>query len=382
MKFTIEKSLLLPAALKACSLVPASSGVVALRNVWLCAENEALSLMSTDSQVEFTGSVSAVIDSDGLVGVPGKNFGELVKRLPDGPIKFELDKENKFLVVKSGRSSYKLAVVHKNWFQPLSPFPDGKTAGFEGEELSRLIERVSFAIGGDNSENEVFSNLCIRPLPDGRVQFCGLNGHTCAIATLPEGNSLHSRLSGSDILIQKKFLPHIRRMVKGEAEIAITDKRIFFRADGVLSVPLSSESYPDCDIFLDKFKEEGVSRMIVNRDAMLRALDRVSFLGGGITLGAVFAFSPEELVITASGDTGAIEEVVPVEFTGGLESVPFAVNSFNDCCSHVEGENLEMQFCGRELPCSIVGVDTSDYIVVTMPFRMAETVYYTEDDDA
>ena len=55
MKLTIMKEHIIEGLQKAASIIPAKSGAAYLRSLWLKAEGDKLTIMSTDANIEFTG---------------------------------------------------------------------------------------------------------------------------------------------------------------------------------------------------------------------------------------------------------------------------------------------------------------------------------------
>ncbi len=66
---------------KSANIIPAKTGAAFLRTIWLQCENGNLNVMSTDSNLEFRGSYPATIEGEGLAGVQGRAFYDLVKQL-------------------------------------------------------------------------------------------------------------------------------------------------------------------------------------------------------------------------------------------------------------------------------------------------------------
>ena len=77
---------------KSSAIIPAKTGAAFLRTIWLEAASGVLRILSTDSSLEFTGQYAAKVTEEGLCGVQGKNFFELVRKLPPGEIGLTLDR--------------------------------------------------------------------------------------------------------------------------------------------------------------------------------------------------------------------------------------------------------------------------------------------------
>ncbi|MDR3073330.1 MAG: DNA polymerase III subunit beta, partial [Deltaproteobacteria bacterium] len=92
MLVNVFKENVIEALSKAANIIPAKTGAAYLRSIWLRAEKGALSIMATDSNIEFSGSYTAEVVRDGLVGVNGRNFVDLFRKLSSGvPVSLSLE---------------------------------------------------------------------------------------------------------------------------------------------------------------------------------------------------------------------------------------------------------------------------------------------------
>ena len=91
MLFTVKKENIIEGLQKAAGIIPTRAGAAYLRSLWIKAEGEVLTIMATDANIEFTGTYPADVKEPGLVGVNGRNFVDLVRRLPAGELRIRLD---------------------------------------------------------------------------------------------------------------------------------------------------------------------------------------------------------------------------------------------------------------------------------------------------
>ena len=108
MKITLVKEHIIEGLQKAASIIPSKTGAAYLRSIWLKAEGSSVSIMSTDANIEFTGTYQATVAEPGLAGVQGRAFVDLVRQLPSGDITRTTDEEGKSLLLQQGRRKYKL----------------------------------------------------------------------------------------------------------------------------------------------------------------------------------------------------------------------------------------------------------------------------------
>ena len=103
MLFTVKKEHVIEGLQKAAGIIPTRAGAAYLRSLWIKAEGETLTIMGTDANIEFTGTYPADVKEPGLVGVNGRNFVDLVRRLPAGDLRIRLDDATGSVILEQGR---------------------------------------------------------------------------------------------------------------------------------------------------------------------------------------------------------------------------------------------------------------------------------------
>ena len=388
MYLTVKKEQIIEGLQKAASIIPSKAGAAYLRSIWLQAskkpEGDALTIMSTDVNIEFTGIYPSEVREEGTAGVNGRAFVELLRRLPGGDIVLRLDEESHILTVEQGRRSYKLPTVDPVWFQPLPPFPEEGAVLWAGDFFQDIIDRVAFCISDDDSA-EGLACLYLKAGDSGKVDVCGLNGHQFAMVRFIN-DELAALLPENGLLIQKKYVNELRKWLgSDEVMLNISERRFHIRTGSgseTLSIPRSANfSYPDHLSFLARLEAGNTSHLDVDRKETLNALDRLLIFNNDSDRCTYFRFSPQDVELSAQGqETGSATEHLEGGFSGDLELIAFPTRSLMDILGHFQSSSLHCTFTGAEGPCGITGPDDAEYTVILMPMKIAESSYYTEED--
>jgi len=381
---------------KSSGIIPAKTGAAFLRTIWLEAVPGALRILSTDSSLEFVGQYAAQVTEEGLCGVQGKSFFELVRKLPAGEIGLTLDAESGNLLIKQGARRYKLPVSDRNWFQSFSPFPAEGNVTWSGDFLQEIIDRVAYCIS-DEDTMEAMACMLFKSADGAKVEVCGLNGHQFSLVGFLN-DDIHSMLPAEGILIQKKYVTELKRwLTADEIELAISQKRLFFRtqqhdvakegADPSLetfSLPLSYYQYPDYNAFVSKLTTEGVSTLTIDRLELVDALERVAIFNTDNNRCAYFLFDgPGELSIRSQGqEAGEASETLECVFTGDMDKVAFPTKDLTDILGHFHSQRVVLTLTGAEGPCGITGEEDAESLVIIMPMKIVEETYYSEEEIA
>lgn len=381
MLVSVQKENVIESLQKAAGIIPSRSGSPALRSVWLEAKEKFLTIMATDSSIEFTGICSATVKSEGFVGVNRRNFVDLIRRLSTGDLQIEYTDTT--LIVKQGRRTYKLPANDPSWFQKLSDFPaEGSVLG-SGDFFQEIIDRVFFCIKDDETLDAT-SCLYLKPTGDGNIDACGLNGFQFALTKFTHAE-LAAILPEEGILIQRYYVTELRKWLSGEKiEINITPKQLFIRSSEgkeMLTLPCAGYIYPDCSSFMNRINKPDAAKLIINRKDFLEALDRLSIFNTESNRCTYFDLNQDEMILSSQGqDRGSANEVLEVSYTGNISRIAFPTKNLMEILTHYQSEKLLLTLTGVEGPCSIVGTEDPDYIVLIMPMKINDEDWYYEEE--
>lgn len=386
MKLKVQKATIIDGLIKAAAVLPSKAGAAYLRSIWLKAKDGTLSIMATDANIEFVGVYPADIEEEGLIGVQGAAFVDLVRKLPNGQLDLYAEDGGSTILVKEGRRSYKLPINGPEWFQEFSAFPEESPVIWTGEVFLDILSRVPFCIDDDDAR-EATACVCFKPRANDRLDVCGLNGHQFALVSYIQPD-LCAKLGESDLLIQKKYLPDIRKWLDpNEIEINLSDKRLYLKGKNgaeLLSVPRAHFSYPDYNLFMSKLDAPGISELNLSRQEAIDALGRIAIFNTESDRCVFMDLGDSELKLSAEGaDVGSALEELEASYSGVLKKIAFPTKSLMEIFGHFQSERMNMLFTGAEEPCGIKGADPEDrdYLVIIMPMKVSEKSYYAEEED-
>lgn len=373
---------------KSASIIPVKTGAAFLRTIWLSGSNGTLSIMSTDSNLEFCGAYPSEIKEEGLAGVQGRAFCDLVRRLT-GELTIKSDDKNQNILVEQGPRKYKLPVNDPEWFQKFSAYPEDSTTVFwSGDFLQEIIEKIAFCISEeDGMEAIACMYLYPQPEPDaeGRkvIEVCGLNGHQFSMYAFVN-DDVYEILPKDGVLIQKKYLSELKKwLTADEIELSISGKRLFFRSGDkkeTFSLPLSFYQYPNYRNFLNKLEDENASMLTLSRTELMDALERISIFNTDSNRCTHFMFDGDEVVLYSQGqEIGTATEALQATYAGGMKRIAFPTKNLIEILGHFSSDKVHFTLTGAEAPCGIRGDDDPNYLVILMPMMIQEETYYAEE---
>ena len=152
-----------------------------LQALWIRAdaEKDEIVLSATDSHAEYTARIKATVVSSGLVGVNGKIFIDLVKRMEGGEVTI---KANKNIANElQGKKRYSLPLMERSWYQENEQMPES-TVYIASDLFKEAIEKVSFCIHSDPAQEGI--NCLFIGRREKEVKIVGMDGGMMAMQAL------------------------------------------------------------------------------------------------------------------------------------------------------------------------------------------------------
>ena len=148
MRFTCEKSMLVQGLNIASRTVAQKSSLSVLEGI-LCKAGLDLSLTGYNMETAITCTVDAEVTDAGECILPARLFGDIVRRLPEGPVTVVVD-ENYRVSIRSGYAAFTISAENAEDYPELPDVNSGRPVEIPQGELKKLISGTIFAV----SENQ------------------------------------------------------------------------------------------------------------------------------------------------------------------------------------------------------------------------------------
>ena len=169
MRFTCEKSMLVQGLNIAGRTVAQKSSLSAIEGI-LCKAGLGISLTGYNMETAITYNVAAEVTDPGECILPAKLFGDIIRRLPEGPVTVVVDESYK-VSIRAGYASFTISAEGADDYPDLPDVNTGRAIRIPQNKLKELISGTIFAV----SENQG------RPIHTG-VKFEVTNTSITAIA--------------------------------------------------------------------------------------------------------------------------------------------------------------------------------------------------------
>ena len=148
MRFTCEKSLLVQGLNIAGRTVAQKSSLAVLEGI-LCKAGSGLELTGYNMETAITYQVEAEVTDVGQCILPARLFGDIIRRLPEGPVTVVVD-ENYKVSIRSGYASFTISAEKAEDYPELPDIGTGRSVMIPQNKLKELIGGTIFAV----SENQ------------------------------------------------------------------------------------------------------------------------------------------------------------------------------------------------------------------------------------
>ncbi len=148
MRFTCEKNMLVMGLNIASRTVAQKSALSVIEGI-LCKAGVGLSLTGYNMETAITYEIDAEVTESGTCVLPARLFGDIIRRLPEGPVTVTVD-ENYKVSIRAGYASFTISAESSEDYPELPDVNEGRPVHIPQNVLKELIGGTIFAV----SENQ------------------------------------------------------------------------------------------------------------------------------------------------------------------------------------------------------------------------------------
>ena len=368
MRFTCEKSMLVTGLNITGRTVAQKSAISALEGI-LCHAADGLSLTGFNMETAITYKIDAEITDAGECVLPAKLFGDIIRRLPEGPVTVVVD-DNFKVSIRAGYASFTISAESAEDYPELPDVGSGRSISIPQPALKELIGGTIFSV----SENQG------RPIHTG-VKFEVENNTISAIAV--DGFRLARRTYHTEeetgrqmsFVVPAQGLKEVEKILQDADENAaftLGSKHIMFNiGDATLICRLLEGEFLD---WRRVVPTNCPVKLVADVAELTSSIERVGLIVSEKYKSPVRCVFSDQVVLLKTNTTiGAAEDRCSLAGDGKELEIGFNVRYLCDALRAVPGEEVVLELTNGLSPIVMTPVEGSkhDFSYMVLPVRIA-----------
>lgn len=340
-----------------------------LQNVKLEAKDGFLTLTTTDLDTTIKKTLQTNVEHNGITTVPAQTLFDIVKKMNDGSEILVEEKEDKSVVVSSGRSKFKLLTLDAETFPTVEDIDMTEECEINKNDLMDIIDKTKFAVSNDEARYYLNGMFIHSKTIDDNNYIIGsaTDGHKMAVI-----KKIQTDFKISGYIIPRKTLSEIRKILDSCSDIvnlSFSKTKIKLSTnDCVLVSKLIDAEYPDYERVIPVSNSNVV---ILNKKDFVSAIDRVSTVVSDKHSGVKFIFSNDKVeLIAESTENGHADDEINANYTGDTIETGFNSRYLLDILAQIESDEVSLKLGNGNLPIIVQGTEENNNLFVLMPVRI------------
>jgi DNA polymerase-3 subunit beta len=377
MKFFVEKSVFLKALSHGQSVVEKKTTVPIMSHLLLQAENDKLTLTSTDFDLSLVEEIPAKVDLNGSVCVQAHLLFDIVRKLSDRClVEIEANPNSNQIVVRSGRSKFELSYIMAEEFPLITRADLTHSFTLSARDLKEMITKTESSMSADEARYNVCGIFlhCLAIGGDLRMRTVATDYHRMACVEISAPDEADGM---PDVIIGKKAVFEMKKildMVTDSVKVGLSENRIEISVEkegykAVLSSRLVEGTFPDYQTALTFHQDK---TLIVAREDFVSAVDRVGTVVSQNIRAIKIKLNNNQAVLSViSPELGSAMEEMDVDFPFET-NVELCVNVkyLLDVTQTIEEDEIEFLIDNGDSSIIVRGLGNQQSMFVLMPLSV------------
>ena len=339
------------------------SSVQILSGILLEARAGELRLAATDMELSLRASLSAQIEGDGSIVLPGKTLVDIARLLPGDEVTIEHKPAESVVHVTAGTASYTLNTYNPEDFPRLPELEAVSTFSVERESLLETIQRVARAASRDESR-PVLTGVLVQ-FAGGKLTMAATDSYRLAV----KETTFTGTVPDLEAIVPGRALQELARVANSgdEVEVGVQENQVLFSTDGVwLTTRRIDGQFPNYRQLLpESFEHE----LTLPRVELLEVIRRASVMIQRATPLQLRFAEGELTVIARTHEVGESQESLPVAYTGDVLEIGFNADFLRDGLELLDSDDVRVKLISPLRPAVIQG-EGDDFTYLVMPIRL------------
>ncbi len=365
MKFTVQNQQLTKAIGAVSRAVSAKTALSVLECVRIEAKDGALTLTGSDTEITVVTTVAASVLREGVVLVPLRTLGDLIRTYPDAEIDFTVDEKSVLMIACA---SSQVTILGR----AAEDYPDIKTYAdpgvpVDGGLFKDMIRTTVFACAPQININPVLMGVYVQY--EGNImRFTALDG--CKFAQRKAAAEAHVKDPLGAIVPGRGMneLLKILSAYEGDVSFLIKDKRFIVNVD---STQIIINLLEGAFINYERLLPAQINTVVtVSRPRLLVSMERASLITDETRNSLIkMDFEDDMLHISSRSDKGNVSDDMEIKKEGADLKIAFNARYFVEILKNIKDEDVVIHFRDNSGPCMIKPTEGESFLYLVMPVR-------------
>ena len=366
MRFTCEKSMLVAGLNIAGRTVAQKSALSAIEGI-LCRAGVGLSLTGFNMETAITYQIVAEVSDAGACVLPARLFGDIIRRLPEGPVTVVVD-DNYKVSIRAGYASFSISAESAEEYPELPDVGSGRSITIPQTALKELISGTIFAVS-ENQGRPIHTGVKFE-VEDSSISAIAVDGFRLARRTYHSEEPIGRTMS---FVVPSQGLKEVEKILTdSDEDVAFTlgTKHILFQIGEATIICRLLEGD-----FLDWRKVVPVNspvKLVANVAELASSIERVGLIVSEKYKSPVrCVFSDQVLLLRTNTTIGAAEDQCSIAGNGKDLEIGFNVRYLADALRAIPGEEVVLELTNGLSPIVLTPVEGDpDYSYMVLPVRI------------
>ena len=366
MRFTCEKSMLVQGLNIAGRTVAQKSSLSVIEGV-LCRAGHGISLTGYNMETAITFDIPAEVADPGQCILPAKLFGDIIRRLPEGPVTVVVSDDYK-VSIRAGYASFTISAESAEDYPELPDVNSGRPIRIPQNKLKELISGTLFAVS-ENQGRPIHTGVKFE-VTDTSITAIAVDGFRLARRTWHPEEGTARELS---FVVPAPGLKEVEKIVSDVEDMAsftLGTKHILFQIGNATLVCRLLEGD-----FLDWRKVVPTNcpiKLVAHVGDLASSVERVGLIVSEKYKSPVRCiFSHNELLMRTQTTIGAAEDKCSLAGDGKELEIGFNVRYLADALKVIPSEEVTLELTNGLSPIVLTPVDDKhDFAYMVLPVRI------------
>ena len=366
MRFTCEKSLLVQGLNIAGRTVAQKSSLAVLEGI-LCKAGSGLELTGYNMETAITYQVEAEVTDVGQCILPARLFGDIIRRLPEGPVTVVVD-ENYKVSIRSGYASFTISAEKAEDYPELPDIGTGRSVMIPQNKLKELIGGTIFAVS-ENQGRPIHTGVKFEVIGE-TVSAIAVDGFRLARRTWHAEDPLNRDMS---FVVPAQGLKEVEKILTDtdeDASFTLGAKHILFTIGNATLICRLLEGD-----FLDWRRVVPINcpvKLVAHVSDLAASIERVGLIVSEKYKSPVrCVFSDQVLQLRTNTTIGAAEDRCAIAGDGKELEIGFNVRYLADALRVIPSEEVVLELTNSLSPIVLTPAEEKyDYSYMVLPVRI------------